>query len=77
MLPELLNQLLPEQQIASVPADGAFDTRKCHEAIAERGAVVIIPPRENATPWKPDTAGALARHEALRASRRFGRTIWR
>jgi hypothetical protein len=77
MLPELLNQIPPAQEIASVTAHGAFDTRKCHEAIAERGAVVIIPPRENATPWKPDTAGALARNEALRASRRFGRTIWR
>ena len=77
MLPELLNQLPPEQQIASVPADGAFDTRKCHEAIAERGAVAIIPPRKNAKPWTPDSAGALARNEVLRASKRFGQTIWR
>jgi hypothetical protein len=50
MLPELLNQLPPEQEIASVTADGAFDTRKCHEAIAERGAVAIIPPHKNAKP---------------------------
>ena len=77
MLPELLNQIPPEQEIASITADGAFDTRKCHEAIAERGAVAIIPPRKNAKPRKPDTVGAIARNEALRASRRFGRTIWR
>jgi len=77
MLPELLDQIPPEQQIASVTADGAFDTRKCHEAIAARGAAAIIPPRKNAKPWKPDTAGAIERNEALRASRRFGRTIWR
>jgi hypothetical protein len=38
---------------------------------------VIIPPRKNARPWKADTAGAIARNEALRVSRRFGRTIWR
>ena len=44
---------------------------------AARGAAAIIPPRKNAKPWKPDTAGATARNEALRASRRFGRTIWR
>ena len=31
----------------------------------------------NGKPWKPDTAGAIARNQALRASRRFGRTIWR
>ena len=28
-------------------------------------------------PWKPDSPGAIARNEALRASKRFGRTIWR
>ncbi len=49
----------------------------CHEAIAARGAAAIIPPRKNAKPWKPDTPGAIARNEALRASKRFGRMIWR
>ena len=77
MLPELLERIAADQGIASVTADGAFDTRKCHDAIAARGAAAIIPPRKNAKPWKPDTAGAIARNEALRASRRFGRTIWR
>ena len=76
MLPELLNQIRPDHEIGSVTADGAFDTRKCQEAIAERGAAAIIPPRKNAKLWKPDTPGAIARNEALRASRRFGRTIW-
>ena len=55
MLPELLDQIPPDQEIATVTADGAFDTRKCHEAIAARGAAAIIPPRKNAKPWKPDT----------------------
>ena len=77
MLPELLNQIPPDQEVASVTADGAFDTRKCHDAIAARGACAIIPPRKNAKPWKPDTLGAVARNEALRVSKRFGRTIWR
>jgi hypothetical protein len=77
MLPELLNQIPPDQEIASVTADGAFDTRKCHDAIAARGAAAIIPPRKNAKLGKPDTARAIARNEALRASRRLGRTIWR
>ena len=77
MLPELLDQIPPDQEIASVTADGAFDTRKCHDAIAARGAAAIIPPRKNAKPWKADGAGAVARNEALRASQRFGRAIWR
>lgn len=49
MLPELLDQI-PEQEIASVTADGAFDTRKCHDAIAARGAAALIPPQERQTP---------------------------
>jgi hypothetical protein len=77
MLPGLLDQIPPDQEIASVTADEAFDTRKCHDAIAERGAAAIIPPRKNAKPWKPDTAGAVARNETLRTSRHLGRTIWR
>ncbi len=77
MLPELLDQIPPEQEIASVTADGAFDTRKCHDAIAARGAAAIIPPRKNAKPWKPDTLGAVARNDILRTSKRVGRTIWR
>lgn len=80
MLLELLDQIPPEQEIATVTADGAFDSRKCHDAIAARGAAAIIPPRKNARPWKPwkpDTAGAVARNEILRTSKRVGRTIWR
>ncbi len=77
MLPELLDQIPPEQDIAAVTADGAFDTRKSHDAIAARGAAAIILPRKNAKPWKPDTAGAAARNEILQTSKRVGRTIWR
>jgi hypothetical protein len=77
MLPELLSQVPPDQEIASVTADGAFDTRKCHDAIAARGAAAVIPPRKNAKPWKPDTAGAIARNEILRTSKRVDRAIWR
>ncbi|WP_407674041.1 transposase [Paracoccus beibuensis] len=54
------------QWIGSVTADGAFDTRKCHEAIAARGAAAIIPPRKNAKPRKPVTAGAIARKPCAR-----------
>jgi hypothetical protein len=65
----------PARETASVTADGAFDTRKCHEAIAARGAAAIMPPRKNAKPWKPGTAGAIASNDILRTSTRFGRTI--
>jgi hypothetical protein len=77
MLPELLGQIPDDLEIASVTADGAFDTRRCHDAIADRGAHAVIPPRKNAKPWKPSAAGAIARNEALRASKHLGRAIWR
>ena len=57
MLPELLDQIAPEQEIASVTADGA---------------AAIIPPRKNAEPWRPDTPGAVARNEILPKSKRVG-----
>jgi len=81
VLPDLLGQIPPHQEIGSVTADGAYDTRKCHGAIAgrgaDRGADAVIPPRKNAKPWKTVTAGAVARNEALRASKYLGRAIWR
>ena len=77
ILPELLDQIAIDEQIGSVTADGAYDTRKCHEAIAARGATAIIPPRKNAKPWSPTSPGAVARNEALRTSKYLGRAIWR
>ena len=77
VLPDLLNQIPPQQDIGSVTADGAYDTRKCHEAIAARNAHAVIPPRKNAKPWKPTSAGAIARNDAVSAQRYLGRTLWR
>ncbi len=77
VLPNLLSQILADQEIGSVTADGAYDTRKCHDAIADRGAHAVIPPRKNAKPWKTVTIGAVARNEALRASKYLGRALWR
>jgi hypothetical protein len=44
-----------------------------HTTRADRGASAVIPPRRNAQPWKPTTAGAIARNDALRASK----YLWR
>jgi hypothetical protein len=77
MLPDLLNQIAPDQLLGSVTADGAYDTRKCHDAIAARNAHAVIPPRKNAKTWKPDTPGARARNEAVRSSKYLGRALWR
>tara|TARA_R110000850_G_scaffold102824_1_gene212434 strand:- start:726 stop:1115 length:390 start_codon:yes stop_codon:yes gene_type:complete len=69
MLPDLLNQIPPDQNLGSVTADGAYDTHKFHDAIAARNAHAVIPPRKNAKLWKPDTPGAKARNEAVHTSK--------
>jgi hypothetical protein len=77
MLPELLKQTPSGQDIGIVTADGAYDTRKCHEAIAARGAHAVTPPRKSAKSWKPTSDGAIARNDAVNAQRYLGCTVWR
>ena len=52
VLPDLLAQIPSEQPIGTVPADGAYNTRKCHSVIADRGGTSIIPIRRNGRAWK-------------------------
>jgi hypothetical protein len=77
MPPSLSSQIPEGGPIASVTADGAHDGRACRDAIADRGADAVIPPRRDARPRKKDSPGAGARNEALRAIGRVGRTIRR
>lgn len=77
MVPELMAQIPAAEPVASVSADGAYGTRACHEAIAQRGAAAIIPPRKNAQLWKSQSAGARLRNEAVLACKRLGRRIWK
>jgi hypothetical protein len=77
ILPCLLDQIPTEEMIASVSGDGAYDTKGCHEAIAQRGAQAIIPARKNAKPWQDQRPGAKARNAILAATRRLGRKIWK
>ena len=77
MLPELLAQIPAHEPIESVYADGAYDTRGCLDAIAQRGAMAVIPPRKNAKIWSRPSAGSEPRNEAVRACKRLGRRIWK
>ena len=71
VLPDLLAQIPQDEQIRSVGGDGAYDTKKCHAAIAARGAHAVIPVRCNARPWKEDGPGAAARNENLEGMERL------
>jgi transposase len=76
-VPDLLEQVPGE--IYQVSADGAYDKRHCYDALAERGARAIIPPRRDAKIWQHgNCAGApWQRDENLRAIRRTGRRRWK
>ena len=77
VLPDLLGQIPEAEQIGTITADGAYDTRRCHKAIIEWQAMPIIPIRKNGRLWKDDCPAARARNETLRATRHFGRAFWK
>lgn len=77
VLPDLLAQIPVHERIGSVTAEGIYDTKGGHTAIAARGADAIIPPPRNARDWKGHNPGLQAGNEALRACKRFGRANWK
>ena len=89
VLPELLDQIPEGEEIGTVTADGAYDTRRwgppstarqcmfaCTRGIS-RQATAIIPIRKNGRPWEEDCPAAIARNETLRATRHYGRAFWK
>ena len=70
MLPELLNQIPPDQDIGSVTADGAFDTRKCHEAIPCPAVHVYM--HERGRPWRCRDHSAAQERQTMEARHRRG-----
>lgn len=66
MLPELLAQIPPHEPISSVSTDGAYETKGCHTAIAQRGAQAVIPPRKKAMRGKDLDGSVRAQCSAAR-----------
>ena len=75
MLTQLLAQIPEDELLCSVSADGADDTKACHDAIAYPHATAIIPTPRNAKPWAESRAGARTINEILGATRELGRSI--
>lgn len=73
LLPELLNQI--KEEIDRVGGDGGFDYQTCYEAIAERGARAIIPPRRDGRIWGNGQMDDRDAH--LRRIAEIGRTAWK
>lgn len=67
----LLNQI--EGTIEQIDVDGADDTDSSYEAASQRGATLIVPPRENAVPWEDEHP----RTKALAAIAEQGMKEWK
>ncbi|NET36057.1 MAG: IS5 family transposase [Cyanothece sp. SIO1E1] len=65
-----------EEDIEAVSADGAYDKRKCYDAIDKRGAQAHIPPREDAQYWQKEGA-THARNQNLQRIEEVGRAQWK
>lgn len=70
-LPTLLNPL--RRQVRSVSAGGAYDTKRCHEVLQNKGCKVLIPPRKNAGYWE----GGHPRNEAVDALKNDSLDQWK
>lgn len=76
-LPDLLRDVPGE--IEQVSADGAYDQRKCYDALNQHQARAAIPPRKGARIWHR-ASGKAERHvrdENLRRIRKVGRKGWK
>ena len=78
VLPDLLEQLPAEEPLGSVAADGAYDTQACHEALLNRRALALIPPRAGAAAWPPLADGRTHPRTAIvEHMRQHGRKAWK
>ena len=78
---EVMDDLLEQmpENITEISADGAYDTHDIHQAIADKGATALIPPRKDAVLRQHGNCKAPAkpRDEILREIKRQGRKKWK
>jgi Transposase DDE domain len=68
-----------EGDLVQISADVAYDTQSCYEALRDRGAKAVIPPRKGAKIWVHGNTKAQRhqRDENLRQIRRTSRKRWK
>lgn len=76
-LPDILDGI--DGEIEQVSGDGAYDQRKCYDAIRCHQAKAVIPPRKGAKIWRHGNSKAQRhnRDENLRRIRKVGRKTWK
>jgi hypothetical protein len=77
-VPALLGQI--DHRVASIAADGAYDTEGVYEAAHAHGegqaVSVLIPPRRDAQLSPRPSAASMERNRTIRSIRRLGRREW-
>ena len=68
---DLVDQV--EGSIEQIDADGAYDTHEAYDVAKDRGATLVVPPRENAIPWEAEHP----RTQTLREIEEKGREQWK
>ena len=77
VLEDILNGI--EGEVEQVSADGGYDQRQCYDAIRNRRAKAVIPPRKGAKIWQHGNCKGERhqRDENLRCLRKRGRKAWK
>ena len=73
MLPNLLDEV--NETIEQVSGDGGYDYKTCYDAIADREAKAVIPPRKSAI--FHNNGFMDARDDNLRRIQEIGRAAWK
>ena len=71
---DLLEQVEPE--VERFTADGAYDTWSIREALAARGATVVVPPSKKVVLFGTDRPAGRERDAAVARQREVGRRQW-
>jgi len=74
---EKIDDILPNQRLNEVCADGAYDNEKSYEAISKRGGIPLIPPRSGAAKTKNPSPGMVLRNHTVEACWAIGRGNWK
>ena len=74
-VPDLLGQL--EGELSGFVADTAYDSRQVYDAATARGAVVVIPPRSDATVGGANVTPCSARDRTVARVKKVGRRLWK
>lgn len=74
---DAIDDVLPDQDLGDVCADGAYDNEKSYDAITKRKGTPFIPPRSGACKTKHPSVAMAQRNHTVQACWAIGRDNWK